>query len=1248
MFKNISIRVKLIVLLLFSLLGIASSLSYLAINASKKAMLEDELNKLTAIESTKRGEIQKYFSTLDSLLSTLSYSVTTQEAFSAFHDGFYKLDKETHIKSQKIYDSLNVEYKSNYINLVNYNVPTSAQKRPLSEYIPKDKNAQIAQYIFISHNRASLGHKNVLNYDSDFQTTYMKAHKKYHSTFNKYLDEFHLYDIFFIDLTGRVIYTDFKEKDFATNLKNGVYANTGLARVYKKALKLKQGKIAFEDFKPYEPSYNAYASFVATPLFKNKKLVGVLAIQTPVSEINNIVNFDGLHEQRGLGKSGECYLVGADFTMRSNSRFLKDIDNKVIQDLKSTIGIFKISTQATQKALSGKSGSEIITSYNGKKTLSAYSSIDIFHTTKWAIVAEVSQEEALEVVKSLTTKLVYMSILIALVFSMLTLYFSNILISKPLEEFKEGLLHFFNFLQGNEKEIKHLHVLNNDEIGKMAVSVNNGILVTKEHFIYKANEQWIRDGVGKLNAILAEVATLKENAQEAIEFLCSYSNSNTGVVYLYDKQTQTLVPQASFAYDGELKSFPVGEGVIGQVAKDRKPMNLVQMQTQPLKIKSATQAYETKDSYIFVLEYTHELVGVVEVASLREFSQKDLDFFKASARSITTALSSAIQNTQLQQLLEETELANTNLALNQTRLEEANASMEEQQQQLEMANVHMEEQQQQLEEANANMEEQQQQLQISEQNLKLQNESLEETKKELEEQAKALKEADKYKSEFLANMSHELRTPLNAIILLSQLLEKNKKNNLLADDLKKAKTIFNSGHELLRLINDILDLSKVESGKMEIVVDKFHSNTFLENIQNLFEDSVREKGLDFEVIDEYNGIIFSDSNRISQIVRNLISNALKFTSEGTIKVKFERTADERLPLKISVSDSGIGIPKEKQEQIFLAFTQADGSTSRKYGGTGLGLSISRELASLLGGDISLSSVENEGSTFSVRLASLENEEKFVDEKTISNAEKPLEIKEEKVILKIDDDRENLENSQAILVIENNNDLANKLLSILKEEGEKVLLAQNAKDALSLLDEYKVEKILLNLTLPDMEGIELLKEIKSNPYRNKIATYIISSSKEEQTLILEIKEFLKDEEENVEDMQEIDLSDLHILVVDDDIKNIFVLDSALSESGAKVSVAYNGKEALERLAEDSTIKIVLMDIMMPVMDGYEAIQKIREDESLSSLPIITVTAKSMKDDRNTSLAKGADDFITKPINIEALTRLVRVWSDKRHQ
>ena len=349
--------------------------------------------------------------------------------------------------------SLANDFNNNYLSKVNYAVPHAASKKSISAYLPKDKNALTAQYVFITKSSAKLGEKNAMFYNKKYNSTYMKAHKKHHGTFDHMLNKFGLYDVFMVDKKGNLIYTDFKEKDYATNLKHGVYNKSGIAKAYKKAMTMNKGELAFDDFAPYEPSYNASASFIATPIYIKGKREGVLIFQMPVDAINDIMGLNGKYKEAGLGDSGESYLVGSDYMMRNNSRFIKDINDPVVKSLGSTIGVWPVKTDSTKAVLqkNKKSGTWIIDDYRGVSVLSSYGLIDIFGQTKWVVVAEIDEEEALASVSKLRNLILMVSALILLIVVGVLLFVINRFVIKPIDSFKTVMI---NITKTNDLTLK--------------------------------------------------------------------------------------------------------------------------------------------------------------------------------------------------------------------------------------------------------------------------------------------------------------------------------------------------------------------------------------------------------------------------------------------------------------------------------------------------------------------------------------------------------------------------------------------------------------------------------------------------------------------------------------------------------------------------------------------------------------------------------------------------------------------------
>jgi len=475
-----TIKSKLTIAVVVCLFVLAAVLVIISVNKSTQSLLQAEMNKLSTVESAKRGEISNYLISLKGLLVSLANHQGTKEAFAAFENGYYKLNKELKLDIDDIKSKLAEDFKKNYLDSVNYEVPNSKHRKSINDYLPQDSNSLTAQYIFITDNSAPLGEKNNLTNNSKYDSTYMKAHKKYHKSFDKFLVSYELYDIFMTDLKGNLIYTDFKEKDYATNLKSGVYNDTGIARVYQKALQLSQGEIAFDDFAPYEPSYNSAASFIATPIFIDGTKKGVLIFQMPVDRINAIMQFNGKFKDAGLGESGEAYLVGTDYKMRSNSRFQKDIKDPVVQKLGSTIGVWEVKTASSKAVVNGeKKGKWIIPDYRGVKVVSVFGEIDLFGQGKWAIIAEIDEDEALMAANELRSTIILISVGVLLLIVVGIYVFVNNQVIKPLNNFQEGLLNFFKYLNRENSDVQLLSVKSNDEIGKMSNVVNENITKTQ-------------------------------------------------------------------------------------------------------------------------------------------------------------------------------------------------------------------------------------------------------------------------------------------------------------------------------------------------------------------------------------------------------------------------------------------------------------------------------------------------------------------------------------------------------------------------------------------------------------------------------------------------------------------------------------------------------------------------------------------------------------------------------------------------
>ncbi len=934
------------------------------------------------------------------------------------------------------------------------------------------------------------------------------------------------------------------------------------------------------------------------------------------------------------------------------------------------------------------------------------------------------------------------------------------------------------------------------------------------------NEQdWLKTGISKLESTLSGLKDLAKLTGEVISFLVQHLDAQLGLIYSAENNTLSLTAAYAFKIkDKKFRKFEFGEGLIGQAAQEKRVITFNEPQDQLPGVNYGTG--ESRPLFTFIAPFVFEgdVKGVILIGSFKEMTGLQRKFLEMCLDSIAIAMNSVQAHERVENLLTQTQEQAHELQVQQEELREANEELEEQTKALKHSEENLKNQQEELRVINEELEERTNDLEIERDNIRKKNEELKLAQEEIKQKAMDLEIASQYKSEFLANMSHELRTPLNSILVLSQLLADNKKEHLDNKEIEFSKTINSSGRDLLDLINEILDLSKVEAGKLELYVEESYISEITNFINRTFKPLTDEKGLNLkiEVADDIPELLSTDSQRVMQILKNLFSNAIKFTSNGTISLSISRP-DKTISLMtnglthensiaFSVSDTGIGIPKDKLKLIFDAFRQADGTTSRKYGGTGLGLTISQSFSILLGGELHVASEAGKGSVFTLILP--DSVDKPVIESVSKDKPSPANQTRKKSSAGkkktgsspdpvIGDDKNNLiEGDNIILVIEDDMSFCKVLYDLAHEKRFKCLLALDGETGLHYADYYQPAAIILDLGLPGIDGYEVMERLKENPKTRHIPIHIISASEKSldamkmgaigyltkpvsnetldevftkianiisrpvrkaliveddtimrksivnllddgnvsitavesgeealkylqkekyECLILDLglkelsgydllerlrkekklkdlpiiiytgQDLTKEDDEKLhqyadsiilkgaksferllseatlflhqvqgempEDKQQMlktlqtkedILSDKKILIVDDDMRNVFALSSVLEENGLKVVIAKNGREGIERLHDNPDVDLVLMDIMMPEMDGYEAMINIRKDEKYDKLPIIALTAKAMKEDRAKCIAAGANDYLAKPVKSDKLLSLLRVW------
>ena len=940
----------------------------------------------------------------------------------------------------------------------------------------------------------------------------------------------------------------------------------------------------------------------------------------------------------------------------------------------------------------------------------------------------------------------------------------------------------------------------------------------KAHAAALEKQAWYRTGQTQLSEAIIGEQTLPTLGQGVLTFLARYLNVAVGALYCI--QDGRLRRVAEFAWDKNQldanQTLALGEGLVGQAALEGKPLSLDSLPQNYLKVSSALGNTDAQSVLIFPIADKGTVNGVLEIGFLRPVRDEDTELLKRISESIGSGIEAARYRQRLQRALSETQQLNEELQVQQEELRAANEELEEQSNALRQSQAHMEEQQAELEQTNEQLAEQTQELGRQRDEMDRKNERLREAQLMLEKHADDLQRASRYKSEFLANMSHELRTPLNSSLILAKMLADNPSGNLSDDQVKFARSIYSAGNDLLTLINDILDISKVEAGKLDIHAELLNLPRMLDGLKQLFLAQALDKQLHFQVemADNVPSSLFTDRQRVEQVLRNLLSNAFKFTEKGSVSLSVR--SHDAGQIAFAVRDSGIGIPEDQQEAIFEAFRQADGTTNRRYGGTGLGLSISRELAQLLGGTIDVRSEPGAGSVFTLIVPETYSEPADVPllpaspaalraqpsaspalaEPASSRLHASPRTRPEPIV----DDREGMPfKERTVLVIEDEPQFASILRELAHELKYSCLIAHNAEGGFETAVQYRPDAILLDMCLPDHSGLTVLERLKESPVTRHIPVHIVSVEDRKETALQmgavgyalkpTTRDALKDvfgrleaklaqkvkrvllveddarqresvahliEDDDVEitavefgeqalehlrstvfDCMIIDLklpdmdghqllermaredicsfppvivytgrnltrdeeaallkysrsiiikgarsperlldevtlflhkveSDMplerqkmlksvrsrekafegrKILVVDDDVRNIFALTSALEQKGAVVEIARNGHEAISQLQAIDDIDLVLMDIMMPEMDGFTAMEQIRKEPRFARLPIIAVTAKAMKNDQERCLRAGANDYLAKPIELDRLFSLIRVWLPK---
>ena len=845
-------------------------------------------------------------------------------------------------------------------------------------------------------------------------------------------------------------------------------------------------------------------------------------------------------------------------------------------------------------------------------------------------------------------------IIFAAVLSLLSTFFFY---RKVSSEFNERVTLFDQLQRVNEdtakridtiKSIAHqistgnykvrLHETSKDGLGSLSGSLNSMAEALQTSFTLLEDKDWMQTGIATLNDKMVGDKDITALAQDVLNAVIEHTKSMVGAFYILDEdQHLHLVTGYALNINEKKKRIAIGEGLVGQAFLSEKLILLEKVPNNEATISYATGETRPANVVAFPIIRNGLVLGVIELATVNTYPQRKLDFMGNISNNIGIAIHSAQTRKKLQDFLEETQSQAEELQSQHSELEALNAELEAQTQKIQASEEELRVQQEELLQSNQELEERSALLEER-------NQLILERNIEIKQKAEQLEQSTKYKSEFLANMSHELRTPLNSILLLSKLMSESEE--LQKEYTEYAAVIQSSGQGLLSLIDEILDLSKIEAGKMELEIAEVRVEEVTADIRSLFMPIAKDKHLDLVigVSGDAPHMFITDKMRLSQILKNLLSNAFKFTAQGKVSLSIGYSEKDDV-LSFAVSDTGIGIAANKQALVFEAFQQADGSTRRKFGGTGLGLSISKQLAKLLGGNIHLESKEGEGTTFTLTIPA-----NFNDKNEVTYPEVIKEIPEEKeqqtkeqeryVVDKIPadvaDDRENItDEDKTILIIEDDTFFAKTLLEFARKRAYKGLVAVRGDVGIEMAQKHNPIAILLDIQLPVKDGWQVMDELKSNPLTRHIPVHIMSSlSAKRESLqkgavdfinkpfALEHMKLIFEKLENA-----LSKNPKKVLIVEENKQHAEALSHYLGSAKLQTIIASNINESIEAL-QRKEVDCVILDMGIPDKTAYEALETIKKSEGLENLPIIVFTGKNLSKGEESRIKQYADSIVVK--------------------
>jgi len=1277
---GLKIGTKLAVISILISMVAVSAASLLAAYSSNEALKGAAFERLTAVRELKAQQIEGYFTQVRNEMMFVSENTEMEGLFQQLQQGATDIGSTSDAVTPASAEHVERIYREHFLPEYERSTGTSANERLVDTILPLDPLAIALQARYLS----STGDLNIEQYTD----LYGAAFSAIEQSLSNFQELFGFYDVFLVEPNdGRIVYSVEREIDFGTSLFNGPYAETSFAQAVISAMRAQRGQIVIADFEPYIPSLGAPTAFAALPLYEGSSLVGVLAVQLPMSGINSIMTSNQAWGDVGLGESGETYLVGGDRLLRNQSRFLiEDRDRYLeliaevglptatieqIERTNSSVGLQEVDTVGTRAALEGRAGTEIFRDYRDVEVLSSYRPLDL-PGLEWVIMSEIDREEALRAAETLMDRLIMLASVILAV-AIYASYLFSISLTRPLRELSTSAARLTSGEFDTAVELE-----TRDEIGELAQNfealrlsvlrsleevetqksileetvtartaelnsastqlglalskMSNGIYMLDREMKYVlANERYTE--------MLGMPARLVEKGQQEEDVIRWHAENGVfgsgdtdqlvqdRLAALSKSQSSTAVIETSAGRTVEIRTTPISGGGLVGVATDittikRNEAELLEQNENLKKIQDELEFSEQRVSKIIEASP----IGIIAINRAGT-----IETFSSAAESIFGYYASEIIGKNIKILMEKEIAVEHDLYL-ERRIVGAPSSIVGA-----TRIVNGVRKDRSLFKLEARVEE----VSVGEDvfYIGLLEDITErlELERQTEEAREQAEKANAAKSAFLANMSHELRTPMNAIIGYSEMLAEDAEDDGLSEMLGDLNKITAAGKHLLSLINDVLDLSKIEAGKMDLFLEDYSLKDVIEDVAStaasLVEKNSNKIVLD---IDQTLEPLHGDVTKVRQILFNLISNAAKFTENGEITLSATQAMIGNVPaVRMVVADTGIGIPEEKLSHIFSEFSQADESTTRDYGGTGLGLALVKSFCELMGGTIQVESALGKGSDFIVVLPKQ-------TEKQLLGLEEEARIDGSVSIMPaVDGDADTPSRRpvtsgsvhSTVLVIDDDASARELLRKRLEGEGCQVLLAKSGVEGLDLAARHKPTLITLDVMMPGMDGWTVLRRLKADDNLKDIPVVMVSMVGDKaMSYSLGASDSLQkpvEREKLSRIVKKYAESTAKIaLIVEDDPAARNSMARTLASDNWDIVEAENGEVGLEKTKEQE-FSVILLDLMMPVMDGFEFLERLRTSNHPSSdSPVVIVTAMELNADDRKRLQSNVQNVVQK--------------------